>query len=131
MIWFLIGFALCLLEALLPTAYVALVAGVAAMIVGFFTEILPFGAQVVLWIGLSALGFVLSRRFVKRTPLKRFDAEEGKTLTEVPAGAIGRVLYEGNSWAAECEDPAIVIPAAMPVWVIGRRGTTLLIRPKG
>jgi membrane protein implicated in regulation of membrane protease activity len=100
------------------------------MIVGFLTGILPFGAQVVLWLGLSAIGFLLSRCFIRPVTPKRFDAEEGKTLTAVTGNTIGRVLYEGNSWAAESADPTIVIPANMPVWVIGRRGTTLLIRPK-
>jgi membrane protein implicated in regulation of membrane protease activity len=66
MIWFLIGIGLCLLEAVFPTAFVALVAGVSALIVAFLPAWLPIGVQVTVWILLSGLGIWASRGFVDR-----------------------------------------------------------------
>jgi membrane protein implicated in regulation of membrane protease activity len=130
MIWFLIGVALCILEAVLPTAFVALVAGVSALIVAFIAQWLPVSLQIALWLGLSGLGIWLSRGLVKPRAAKQFDAREGTMITNMSPGNVGRVLYEGNSWAARCEDPTLAIAADEPVLVVGRQGTTLLVLPE-
>jgi membrane protein implicated in regulation of membrane protease activity len=113
MIWFLIGIGLCLLEAVFPTAFVALVAGVSALIVAFLPITLPIGIEVALWLTLTALGIWASRGFVDRRAPQQFDAKEGKMLTDLIPGEFARVLYEGNSWK-----------------VVGRQGTTLLVLPE-
>jgi membrane protein implicated in regulation of membrane protease activity len=130
MIWFLIGIGLCLLEAVFPTAFVALVAGVSALIVAFLPSWLPIGLQVVVWLTLSALGIWASRGFVDRRAPQQFDAKEGKMLTDLIPGEFARVLYEGNSWKACCEDPTLAIAADEKVLVVGRQGTTLLVLPE-
>jgi membrane protein implicated in regulation of membrane protease activity len=130
MIWFLIGIALCLLEAVFPTAFVALVAGVSALIVAFLPIALPIGVEVALWIVLSALGIWASRGLVDRQAPQQFDAKEGKMLTDLIPGEFARVLYEGNSWKACCEDPTLAIAAHERVLVVGRQGTTLMVLPE-
>ncbi|MFM2429226.1 MAG: hypothetical protein RLZZ511_439 [Cyanobacteriota bacterium] len=129
MIWFLVGFGLCILEAIVPTAYVALVGGVAAILVGFMSGIIiAFGGQVMLWLILTTLGILLSRPLVK-SPARshKFDAAAGETLTDIPVNGIGRVQYEGQSWAAKLEDPQQSLAATMPVTIVGRDGTTLIV----
>jgi membrane protein implicated in regulation of membrane protease activity len=132
MIWILVGLALIALEAIVPTAFVALVSGVAALIVALVGSwITTANWQILLWLVLSGIGILASRRLVsKRSSPRRFDARSAQTLTAIAPGQAGRVLYEGNSWAARCEDPVITIGADQPVWVLHQQGTTLLIAPQ-
>lgn len=129
-IWLLIGIALCLAEVILPTAFIACVMGISALIVAAVSPLIPFNFQIVLWMVLSGVLVWASRRFV-RSPkaAKKLDATDAETLTEIPAGKTGRVLYEGNSWAARCEDEALTIEPHQKVYVVGRQGTTLIVLP--
>lgn len=130
MIWFLIGVALCILEEVYPTSFIALVAGVSALIVAFVAQWVPVSVQVMLWLLLSGLGIWFSRGLVKQRAAQQFDAREGTMITDLTPGETARVLYEGNSWSGRCEDPTIAIPAGESVLVVGRRGTTLLVLPE-
>jgi membrane protein implicated in regulation of membrane protease activity len=131
LLWILLGIGLCVIEAAFPTAFVALVSGVAALIVALVTAWLSFDQQMILWIGLSGLGILLSRQFVpERTPSRKFDHQTALTVTEIPAGEAGRVQYEGGSWMAMCEDPNMTIPPQTHVFVVRQRGTTLFVMPE-
>jgi membrane protein implicated in regulation of membrane protease activity len=129
-IWLLLGIALCLIEFLVPTAFVASVMGISALIVAPTSYLIPFNFQILLWMMLSLALVLLSRRFVRQKAAKKLDATEAETLTEIPAGKSGRVLYEGNSWAACCEDHAVAIAPHQKVYVVGRQGTTLIVMPE-
>lgn len=130
-IWLLIGTGLCLTEVIFPTAFVACVMGISALIVAAVAPFIGVNWQIALWIGLSLFLVWISRRFVRRSLTRsRLDATEAETLTEITAGATGRVLYEGNSWAACCDDEGLTIAPYQKVYVVGRRGTTLLVIPK-
>lgn len=130
MIWFLIGTALCVLEAVYPSTFIALVAGVAALIVSLVGTWLPLQLQIVLWAVLTGAGIWFSRGFVNDAAPKQFDAQDGTMITDLLPGKVARVLYEGNSWSGRCEDPTIGITAGESVLVVGRKGTTLLILPE-
>ncbi|MBD2326811.1 NfeD family protein [Alkalinema sp. FACHB-956] len=129
--WLFLGIGLCAVEAVFPTAYVALVMGISALLVAIAAQWLSLNWEVWLWIGLSLLGIWISRTFVPPRKTVKWDDKVGETLTEIQPGQLGRVLYEGNSWAARCEDPEATIPAQQPVLVVGRQGTTLLVLPEG
>jgi membrane protein implicated in regulation of membrane protease activity len=133
MLWLLAGSVLCLLELFLPTAFVAVLMGISAFAVAFVTWIVPmaFPVQVVLWLSLSTALVFLSRRFLPASAAsKNLDARDAETLTEIPAGQTGRVLYEGNSWRARCEDEAEAIAPNEKVYIVRREGTTLIVVPK-
>jgi membrane protein implicated in regulation of membrane protease activity len=130
MIWFLIGIGLCLLEAVFPTAFVALVAGVSALVIALISGWVPPSLQIILWMLLTGLGIWASRGFVDRRAGQQFDAKEGQMMTDLVPGELGRVRYEGGSWAARCEDPTLAIAAEAKVLVVGREGTTLLVLPE-
>ncbi|HEY9744049.1 MAG TPA: NfeD family protein [Coleofasciculaceae cyanobacterium] len=133
MLWLLAGSVLCLLELFLPTAFVAVLMGISAFAVAFVTWIVPmaFPVQVVLWLLLSTALVFLSRRFLPPSAAsKNLDAKDAETLTEIPAGQTGRVLYEGNSWRARCEDEAEAIAPNEKVYIVRREGTTLIVLPK-
>ncbi|NJM73409.1 MAG: NfeD family protein [Scytonema sp. RU_4_4] len=134
LIWLLAGSALCLMELLLPTAFVAFMMGISALIVAFLSQIIlgKLWLQVVVWLLLSTALIILSRRFVTlpRRTAKIQHAIIAETLTEIPAGKPGRVLYEGNSWRARCDDEKLSIPANQRVYVTRREGTTLIVMPE-
>jgi membrane protein implicated in regulation of membrane protease activity len=131
MIWIFIGLALIAFETIVPTAFVALVGGIAALIVALVGAGITVNFQILLWLVLSGSGILISRQFVsKRSAPRRFDARSAQTLTAVRPTHGGRVQYEGNSWAARCEDPELTIPADQPVWVVSQSGTTLLVVPQ-
>lgn len=130
-IWLLVGLFLCLMEMVLPTAFVEFTMGISALIVGLLALVIPsVGIQVAIWIGLSILLTLLVRRFVPRRRSHAIeDSREAETLTAIPPGATGRVLYEGNSWQARCSDERQAIAPHQKVLVVGRQGTTLLVIP--
>ena len=127
-IWLLVGFTLCLVEFLLPTAFIAFVMGLSALVVAALASILSLNLQVALWVVLSLLMVLGSRRFVSRRSALKLDATEAATLTEILPGETGRVLYEGNSWNARCDSDMAIAPNQR-VYVVGRKGTTLLVMP--
>ncbi|HEY9616236.1 MAG TPA: NfeD family protein [Microcoleaceae cyanobacterium] len=104
LIWLLAGAGLCLAELVFPTAFVAFMLGISALIVAAVASFIPFNLQVLLWMVVSLLLVVASRRLVRQRAAFKLDATEAETLTEIAAGKTGRVLYEGNSWLARCSD---------------------------
>lgn len=131
-LWLTAGVILCLMELVLPTAFVELTMGVSAVIVGCIAWFVPsITVQVVVWLLLSiGLSGLLRRALPKRSHASIEDAKEAKTLTEISPGETGRVLYEGNSWQARCEDEQLAIAPDQRVYVVGRRGTTLIVLPE-
>lgn len=130
MIWLIVGTVLCLVEFIVPTAFVACVMGVSALIVAAVSPAIPLGLQVVLWMVLSLALVFYSRRLIRQKEARKFDATEAETLTEIAPGKLGRVRYEGNSWAARCEDHEVTIAPNQKVYVIARKGTTLIVMPE-
>ena len=131
--WILSGSVLCLMELFLPTAFAAFMMGISAFVVALVSLVIPhFGLQVFLWLALSTAFVLLSRRFLPppRRINKIQDAIVAETLTDIPAGKEGRVLYEGNSWRAQCEDRQIAIAPNQRVCVVRREGTTLIVLPE-
>jgi membrane protein implicated in regulation of membrane protease activity len=79
----------------------------------------------------STVFVLLSRRLIPKGKVRAIaDSQEAKTLTEIPPGETGRVIYEGNSWQARCEDTNATIPPNQNVIVVGRKGTTLIVLPE-
>lgn len=138
--WLATGVLLCLTEFILPhfirkkIKLVSLLMGVSALIEAF---ILWRGSrwlvqwQIMYWMGLS-LALILWVRPVLMNQKKYTisEASEAKTLTEILPGEVGRVLYEGCSWQALCQDSQITIPAHKKVYVLRREGNTLIVVPQ-
>jgi membrane protein implicated in regulation of membrane protease activity len=131
LVWLLAGVALCLIEFVLPTAFIAFVMGLSALIVATVSTVMPLNVQIILWMALSVLMVLVSRRFINRKAALKLDATEAETLTEILPGKPGRVLYEGNSWSARCETFDGTIAPHQKVYIVGRRGTTLIVVPEG
>ena len=130
--WILAGAALCLMELFLPTAFVAFMMGISAFAVAMVSLVIPhLSLQVFLWLALSSAFVLLSRRLLPARRISKIqDATIAETLTDIPAGKEGRVLYEGNSWRAQCEDHDLAIAPNQRVYVVRREGTTLIVLPE-
>jgi membrane protein implicated in regulation of membrane protease activity len=134
LIWLLAGSVLCLMELFLPSAFVAFMMGISAFAVALLSQ-LGLGSvwlQVAVWLLLSTMLILLSRRFLQPRwrKSKIEDAVIAETLTEIPVGQTGRVLYEGNSWRARCDDDKLSVPPHQSVYVVRREGTTLIVMPE-
>ena len=132
-IWLIVGACFCLSELFIPTAFVAFMMGLSAFIVALLS--LAVGSlwlQALCWLLLSASLIVLTRKYISppRRKSKIRDAVLGETITEIPAGRTGRVLYEGNSWRARCDDEHAFIAPYQRVYVVRREGTTLIVMPE-
>ena len=125
--WAILGAIFCLMELFLPTGFVESTLGLSAFVVAVIALGVPsFNLQIVAWVVLSLLFIFLLRRFVpKRTPYSLQASTEARTLTTT-----GRVIYEGNSWQARCEDETTTIAVDQPVVVIRRKGNTLYVMPE-
>lgn len=131
--WILLGVALCVMELMIPTAFLESALGVSAVVVGLLvmTLSIAFNWQVALWMVLSMMMFWALRRLAPRhQPPALMDATEARTITSIPPGSSGRVMYEGNSWPACCSDREVAIATDQTVIVIGRQGNTLIVMPE-
>lgn len=131
-IWLVIGAVLCVMELVLPTAFVESTLGVSAFLVAMIALVVPsLTVQIVLWVVFSMVFILLLRRFApQQTPYVLQSSTEARTLTPILPGETGRVLYEGNSWQARCEDESATIPDNQRVMVTRRRGNTLYVMPE-
>ena len=133
LIWLVAGACFCLSELFIPTAFVAFMMGISAFIVALLSLVVGnLWLQALCWLLLSASLILLTRRYIspRRRKSKIRDAVLGETITEIPAGKTGRVLYEGNSWRARCDDEEAFIAPYQRVYVIRREGTTLIVMPE-
>jgi membrane protein implicated in regulation of membrane protease activity len=130
-LWLLVGLVLCGVELLVPTAFVIFMMGVSALLVGIVSLLVPqVSVQVALWMVFSLLSVYATQRLLPKKTAKPLEsATEAETLTEIPAGKTGRVLYEGNSWRAVCSDETISIAPHEKVHVVRREGNTIVVLP--
>lgn len=132
-LWLIAGSILCLLELIFPTAFIEFMMGIAAILTAIAALAVPqLSLQVVIWLVASTLLVILSRRWVDRLQSSKHrvnDDREGETLTEIPQGGTGRVLFEGNSWRAQCADEQMAIAPQQKVYIVSRQGNTLFVLP--
>ncbi|NES97576.1 MAG: NfeD family protein [Desertifilum sp. SIO1I2] len=130
--WLIAGIVLCLMELFLPTAFVEFMMGLSALVVAGVSLIVPyFGLQVALWMIVSLLLVLLTRRFLPKRKVYEIEGStEAQTLTEILPGQTGRVLYEGNSWSARCAEMDMAIAPNQRVYVMRREGNILVVMPQ-
>ena len=130
--WIIIGGILCSMELVFPTAFVSFMMGVAALLVAVVSLFLPqYTLLMGLWLLFSTVLIIISRRLF--TPKRKIsitgDDSEATAIGGIPAGSAGRVLYEGNSWRAKCADETRDIAPSEPVYVVSKKGNTLIVLP--
>ncbi|MCT7954835.1 NfeD family protein [Laspinema palackyanum] len=135
------GVSFCAIEVLVRKYFghkykaISLIMGITALIMGaivWHSMMVPeLDWQIAYWVGLSLVSVLWLRPiFVKsRGAIAVQDATEAKTLSAILPGEVGRVIYEGSSWSAQCDDPDLAIAANQKVYVLRCEGNTLIVVP--
>lgn len=131
--WIVVGGILCSMEFVFPTAFVSFMMGIAALLVAIVSLFVPqYTLLMGLWLIFATSLTIISRRLF--TPKRKLsitgDDSEATTIGGIPAGTVGRVLYEGNSWRAKCADETRDIAPNEAVFVVRRQGNTLIVLPQ-
>lgn len=132
LVWIIAGGILCGTEFIFPTAFVSFMMGVAAFLVAIVSLFIPqYIVLMGLWL-IFATGLIfLSRRLFtpKRKATITGDDSDAIAISGIPAGTKGRVLYEGNSWQAQCADRTQDIAPNESVYIVQKKGNTLIVLP--
>lgn len=146
--WFVISFIILILVLINGGLEGCLTAGLLALAVSSVVVWLPFPfyVQATLFVLLIAIIFVALKRWEasSRNPLasewgsikKRSMGEAGTAKASVVSdfssedpGAQLRVVWQGQSWAAKCSTTPCQLSRGVDVEVIGRDGTSLVVKP--
>jgi membrane protein implicated in regulation of membrane protease activity len=134
-IWFIIGFALFLLEFVLPGLilfFFAVGAWIVA-ILSLFVD-LSINLQLIIFLVSSVLTILLFRKWVKKIIWTRKHSSEiedeflgktGKAETYISPGKNGKVDFKGTSWDARSED---IIEPGENVTIIGNDSILLIVK---
>lgn len=134
LIWLLLGLALLLLELLGADFEGLLAAAVAALLVSALSGLLSWppllqtgtflGCTALLLLGLQHWG----RRRERRLPLAS-GGERATVISGFRGDSEGRVLWQGQSWAATNLASGGALEPGAAVLVLGREGTRLQVLP--
>lgn len=137
LIWLVLASALLLLAVFgLDTDGLLLVIGVSALLLTLLTSLLPAPAvgQAVIFALLVVAGYGTLRRVSASREARSIPpaarAETAEVILGFDADGRGRVLWQGQSWAALNLQPDLSLPAGSQVSVMGREGTELRVLPR-
>ena len=142
-LWLVLGTVLITLALLgIDTDGLSLIAGGSALLLTLATAILPLPPLlgIALFVGLSAAGYGWLRRWSRQqrgaalpssSQAERAEVISGFGSGTDPDAGTGRVLWQGQSWAAVNLEGSRVLRPGTEVLVMGRDGTHLQVLPKG
>jgi membrane protein implicated in regulation of membrane protease activity len=136
LLWLLLGLSLLALSlAGLDSDGLLLIAGVASLLLALLATLLPLPAdvQLLLALALFAAGYAALRRWSGRSRERAIppaaNADSAAVIQAFDAQGLGRVLWQGQSWAAQNLAPERALPVGSRVAVLGREGTRLQVLP--
>ena len=137
LLWFLLALVLLALEWLGVEFDGLLAAALAALMVSLISAWLPLnlGLQLLLFAGGSVALLLVLQRWSAHKRERAIRQSEGSQYAEVISGFEagsdqGRVLWHGQSWAAENLEPRQALQPGSQVLVMGRDGTNLQVLPE-
>ncbi|MCP9791062.1 NfeD family protein [Vulcanococcus limneticus Candia 3F8] len=142
LIWLALAGVLLLVELAVPGFGGFLMASVAALVLASLAGLaLAPGLQWILFVGLTAAGNLVLWRWSRRQrptrPLQSSQADLAEVIEGFGGadgapgqdGSLGRVRWQGQSWAAENLGPSSALAPGTRVTVMGREGTRLQVMP--
>jgi membrane protein implicated in regulation of membrane protease activity len=137
LLWFLLGTMLLGLALLgVDSDGLLLIAGLTALLLSLATSLLPVPPVLAaaLFVLAGAVGYAWLRRWSRRQreaiPPSSASAERAEVISGFGSGnAQGRVLWQGQSWAAENLAGGRILLPGSRVLVMGRDGTRLQVLP--
>jgi len=137
-LWLLLGLSLLLLSlAGLDSDGLLFVGAVVSLLLTLLAALLPVppGLQVLLAFALVGVGYAALRRWSGRSREQAIapaaNAGSAEVIKAFDAQGQGRVLWQGQSWAALNLEPEQTLPVGSSVTVMGREGTRLQVLPLG
>jgi len=130
------------LRKIIPRQYklIPLMIGLSALIIAIqiwrrlpIIDYLTSGLIIMYWLALTFALVVWIRpifRQKKQSNQAVTDQSEAITITEIRPNCTGRVLWDGVSWQAICEDSNQIIKPKQKVYILYREGNTLTVIPK-
>lgn len=138
LLWLLLALPLLLLSLLgLDSDGLLLLCGGIALLLSVLTSVLPLsgGVQVLLVVGLLTSGYTALRRWAGRSREGSIppagNADRAEVIEAFDDTGLGRVLWQGQSWAALNLAPEHALAPGARVSVIGREGTRLQVLGTG
>lgn len=128
MYWLIAGIGLLGLEFLAPEVIAGSI-GLAALVTSVVALFLPVGIQFAVWVGLSITFVYWGRKLVPRDSPALEESRNARSIEAIPAGSKGRVRYEGSDWNARCSVTGVEILPDQELYVVERKGNTLLVMP--
>jgi membrane protein implicated in regulation of membrane protease activity len=136
-LWLILGLTLLLLSlAGLDSDGLLFVGGVVGLLLTLLATLLPLpaAAQVLIALALVSGGYIALRRWSGRSRERAIppaaNAGSAQVIQGFDAQGQGRVLWQGQSWAAQNLAPEREVPAGSTVTVMGREGTRLQVLPE-
>lgn len=137
-LWLLLGLTLLLLSLVgLDSDGLLFVGALVSLLLTLLAALLPLpvGGQVLLAIALAGVGYAALRRWSGRSREQAIppaaNVGHAEVIQAFDARGQGRVLWQGQSWAALSLEPERVLPVGCSVTVMGREGTCLQVLPLG
>lgn len=136
LIWLLLGLVLLLLELLGAEFEGLLAAAVAALVVSALSGMMPWPPllQTGAFVATTALLLLGLQRWGRGKQRGIPPTGSGEQATVISGfsggGSEGRVLWQGQSWAATNLDAERGLEPGAPVLVLGREGTHLQVLPR-
>jgi membrane protein implicated in regulation of membrane protease activity len=135
-LWLILGITLLLLSlAGLDSDGLLFLGGTASLLLAVLAALLPLapGVQILIGLALLTAGAVALRRWAGRSQERSIppgaNAGRAQVIVAFDSEGQGRVLWQGQSWAAQNLDPERPLPAGASVTVMGREGTRLQVLP--
>jgi membrane protein implicated in regulation of membrane protease activity len=136
-LWLILGITLLLLSlAGLDSDGLLFLGAVVSLLLTLLAALLPLAPAVQLLIALVLLGAGTAalRRWAGRSQERPIppatNAGRAEVIVSFDAEGLGRVLWQGQSWAAQNLEPEHSVPAGSTVTVMGREGTCLQVLPR-
>ncbi len=140
--WLILGLILMALELVVPGGIVAAI-GFSALLIGLFIWlgwVSSFLSAVVIWtivtiLALLALRPILKKFYPSETSKGNFNEDvdlygtEVNVIDTIEAGAQGRILVRGTSWAAKLTDSKLVAATGTQVRLVVRNNITWYVEP--
>ncbi len=135
-LWLILGITLLLLSlAGLDSDGLLFLGGTVSLLLAVLAALLPLAPGVQILIGLAFLtaGAVALRHWAGRSQERSIppgaNVGRAQVIVAFDSEGQGRVLWQGQSWAAQNLDPERPLPAGASVTVMGREGTRLQVLP--
>lgn len=136
--WVVFGIVTLSLELMTPGGFYLMFVGIAAIITGALSLVIPTSWIEILIFAVLSIFFIvafrkpLARRVARSTPradVQEFVGETARAIDAIAPGASGTIELRGSTWQAR-NDGTVQLEKNSHCTVISRDGLTFVVKPK-